>query len=109
MSFAANTANVVAEIFKSPTQNSSVVLAAPAAPPTAAPAPAAAPVPVTSHFKLVFLGILVFTILAGAAEIALAIRFPDPPQNLQAAFAAMDFVWKAGAGAIFGLIGGKVA
>jgi hypothetical protein len=59
-------------------------------------------------FKLVFMSVLAITIGSGAADIAIAYFWTDPTHNQQAIFDALDFAWKAGIGAIFGLLGGKV-
>jgi hypothetical protein len=59
-------------------------------------------------FKTVFFAVLIITILCGIAELILAAIWEKPTTNQQAAFQAMDFAWKAGLGAILGLLGGKV-
>ena len=59
-------------------------------------------------FKLVFLSVLAITVLCGIAQLILAGIWPQPTANQQAAFEAMGFAWKAGLGAILGLLGGKV-
>lgn len=64
---------------------------------------------VAPFFKLVFLTIVVITVLCGAADIAMAGVWSDPTSMQQSAFEAAGFAWKAGIGAILGLIGGKVA
>jgi hypothetical protein len=70
--------------------------------------PVAGQITLNPAFKLVFLSILAITILSGIGEIALAIQWPTPTANQQSAFDAVGFAWKAGVGAIFGLLGGKV-
>ena len=62
---------------------------------------------VSPTFKLIFLSVLGITIAAGIAQIIMASfwKVPTPPQ--QSVFDAMGFAWKAGIGAIFGLLGGK--
>jgi len=62
---------------------------------------------VTPAFKMIFFAVLTLTILAGIAQIALAGIWPTPTSNQQSAFEAFGFAWKAGIGAIFGLLGGK--
>ncbi len=62
---------------------------------------------VSPTFKLVFLTVVTITVLVGVAEIVLAAVWTTPTPNEQTAFEAMDFAWKAGIGAILGLLGGK--
>jgi hypothetical protein len=64
---------------------------------------------ISSKFKLVFLSVLAITVLTVAGQFAIATQWDNPPPNLQATFEALGFAWKAGTGAIFGLLGGKVA
>jgi len=63
--------------------------------------------------SVVFLSVLSLTLLSGFAQIILAIEFPPTPDhpnpNMQSVFEAVGFAWKAGVGAIFGLLGGKVS
>jgi hypothetical protein len=66
------------------------------------------PIVVPPVFKMAFLTVVAITVLAGATEIILAGRWTEPTANQQSAFEAMGFAWKAGIGAIFGLLGGKV-
>jgi hypothetical protein len=61
-----------------------------------------------ANFKLVFLSVLVITVAAIAAAILLAGVWPSPTANQQAVFEGVGFTWKAGVGAIFGLLGGKI-
>jgi hypothetical protein len=58
-------------------------------------------------FKLVFLSVLVMTIGSGLACVLLAYLWTDPTHNQQEIFDAFNFAWKAGIGAIFGLLGGR--
>jgi hypothetical protein len=58
-------------------------------------------------FKLVFLTVATITILCGIGEIAMASVWTAPTQHQDRAFEAIGFGWKAGIGAIFGLLGGK--
>jgi hypothetical protein len=66
------------------------------------------PIVVPPVFKMAFLTVVAITVLAGVTEIILAGRWTEPTANQQSAFEAMGFAWKAGIGAIFGLLGGKV-
>jgi hypothetical protein len=65
-------------------------------------------VPVSPTFKLVFLTIVGITLFAATGEVALAAMWLHPTLNQQSAFEALNFTWKAGIGAIFGLLGGKL-
>jgi hypothetical protein len=58
-------------------------------------------------FKMVFICVVTITVVSGIAVVWLADHWQSPTQNQQNAFAAADFAWKAGIGAIFGLLGGK--
>jgi hypothetical protein len=64
---------------------------------------------VNPTFKLIFLTVVGITILAGAVEVLLAGVWTAPSPNQQSAFEAMGFAWKAGIGAIFGLLSGKTS
>lgn len=59
-------------------------------------------------FKLVFLGVLGITVLSVLLQIALAFVWSQPTPSQQATFESLGFGWKAGLGAIFGLLGGKI-
>jgi hypothetical protein len=59
-------------------------------------------------FKMVFITVTVITVSAGAAQVMMAMGWQQPTPNEQSVFEAMGFTWKAGIGAIFGLLGGKV-
>jgi hypothetical protein len=129
-SFAANTVAVVSSIFAHPSEMTAINLntgqeVEPKTtielkkPPTVKPpegtvgwqqAPEARPriANLSPTFKLVFLSVLGITVFAGLAEIAMAIAWTSPTANQQATFEAIGFAWKAGIGAIFGLLGGKV-
>jgi|GEM_PF-1180594 len=80
----------------------------PGPPPPPPPPEQSAPKFISPTFKLVFLSVLGLTILAGAAEVIMAAYWTAPTSNQQSAFEAASFVWKAGVGAILGLVGGKV-
>jgi hypothetical protein len=60
-------------------------------------------------FKLVFSTVVGITILSGGAEIMMAAFWTNPTADQQSAFEAIGFAWKAGIGAIFGLLSGKIA
>jgi hypothetical protein len=59
-------------------------------------------------FKLIFLTVVGITLLSGAAEIMLATLWVSPTADQQSAFEAVGFAWKAGIGAIFGLLGTRI-
>jgi hypothetical protein len=61
----------------------------------------------THNYKLLILVTVAIAVASGLAEIILAAVWSNPTANQQTAFAAMDFAWKAGIGALFGLISGK--
>jgi hypothetical protein len=56
---------------------------------------------------LAFLTVAFITIGSIIGEGGLAIAYADPSHNIQTVFASLDFAWKAGVGAIFGLLGGR--
>lgn len=64
---------------------------------------------VDPKFKLIFLSVLTITILCGVGDIIMALIWSAPTPNQQSTFDALGFAWKAGVGAIFGLLGGKVS
>ena len=70
---------------------------------------------IDSNFKLIFWAVLLLTILSFIGQASLAFAGSDAtdaaniPAN-QASFQAIcDFGWKAGLGAILGLLGGKAS
>jgi hypothetical protein len=63
---------------------------------------------VPATFKMVFITVTAITLIAGTIELVLASIWPNPTANQQSAFEAIGFAWKAGVGAIFGLLGGKI-
>jgi hypothetical protein len=123
----ANTALIVSETLRSPTEETVIVPgsaktqrreeAVAERPPTrrlttdAAYDPTKAPgaIILSPRFKLIFFAVLILTILAGIAEIAMAAAWPTPTDQQHQVFLAMDFAWKAGFGAIVGLLGGKAS
>jgi len=64
---------------------------------------------VPSKFKWVLIIVSAITIFAGVAEIVMASMWGTPTGLQQEVFSAMDFVWKAGFGALVGLLGGKAS
>jgi hypothetical protein len=114
--FFANSAAIVTEVFKSPTSSSVVITGAgytePPKPVEPPPAPTLPPeqgrkIPIQPTFKLVFLTVLGLTVVAFIAQVVMAAIWDKPTPNQQAVFEAAAFAWKAGIGAIFGLLGGK--
>jgi hypothetical protein len=123
--FIANTATIARESIVSPTTET--IIQSPSATVSGQPSPPSPPVPprsrqkgpgpstppgpkpiiVPPHFKMIFLAVLAITILAGVALIILASTWSSPTDLQKQTYAAMDFAWKAGLGAIFGLLGGK--
>lgn len=109
----ANTASIIAQSFSSPSETSIVTLldrprssaetsleAAPKATKT---------VVLDPRFKLIFLSVLAITVACGAVEVILAATYRSPTPTQHDVLGSFDFAWKAGLGAIFGLLGGKQA
>jgi hypothetical protein len=65
-------------------------------------------VPINPHFRLIFITVVALTVLCGIGDILVAWDWTSPNGNQQSVFETLGFVWKAGVGAIFGLLGGKV-
>lgn len=59
-------------------------------------------------FNMVFITIALITVVSGIGHVFLADIWTAPTPNQQSAFEAIGFAWKAGIGALFGLLGGKV-
>lgn len=74
-----------------------------------ADAPAATVAPGGSHFKLVFLGLLALTALPFAVLIALSVMVAAPNEATERAIETCATCFKAGLGALLGLLGGKAA
>jgi len=63
---------------------------------------------VEPEFKIVFLAVFAITLISGIAQILMALAWDEPTGNQQAVFEGFGFAWKAGIGAVIGLLGGKV-
>jgi hypothetical protein len=103
---------VIGEIFKEPFKNTGAVYttATTARGITDTGREAAAQtktVPVSSYFKLIFISVLLLTVLAIVADIVFAMMWEKPTPNQQTLFDGLGSLWKAGGGAILGLLGGK--
>ena len=59
--------------------------------------------------SLVFRGVLIVTIGSGLAQVMMAAFWTDPNSVQTSVIASMDFAWKAGVGAILGMLGSKGA
>ncbi len=75
---------------------------------------AAKPIVITSHFKLVFLTVVVLTVISGAVSIYIMcsnssrLTMAEIPEIQKRVFELAVFGWQSGFGAILGLIGGKL-
>ena len=114
----ANTASIIAETFKAPNQDSRILsfkapgeVSGPIATTDMSraqpPEPPEKETVVRSHFKMIFISVLVLTILGFGAEILLNVLWANPTSGQSTAIAAADGMFKAGFGAIVGLLGGK--
>jgi hypothetical protein len=65
------------------------------------------PIVVASQFKLVFLGVLVLTVVAGLVSVIMSMSIASLTQPEQTTLEMMQSTWKMGFGAFLGLIGGK--
>lgn len=63
---------------------------------------------VASHFNLIFLSAQCLTVGLLLLDVVLVILLHSPDANEQTVITGVDSTWKAGAGAILGLVGGKV-
>src|SRR5262245_4883594 len=71
------------------------------------PAPSEPSIPVPKTFKLIFLTVVAITFVGFIAEIAMAAYWTSPTADQHNVVLAADFAWKAGVGAIVGLLSGK--
>jgi hypothetical protein len=125
MNFVMNAARVLTETFSAPTEESFIDLETgdterhyvrpyinlwgrrpdtPVAPRRQRQRP---PVLLKPTFKWALITVAAITVLSGITLIVLANIWHSPTPNQQSAFEAFDFAWKAGFGAICGLVGGK--
>ena len=63
--------------------------------------------PPLPSFAPVFRGVLFITIGAGVAQIIMAAFWTAPTTVQLSVIESMGFAWKAGIGAVFGMLGGK--
>ncbi len=103
----ANSAVIASASVLSPTEETIIIPGAKKAQQPTATDPSAIVVP--SRFKWAFISVLAITVFAGVAEIIMASIWGTPTGLQQQSFLAMDFAWKAGFGALVGLLGGKVS
>jgi hypothetical protein len=104
----ANTALIAAESLRSPGETT-VIVPRPTdqeavREPDVLPANA---IVVSPHFKWLLIAVIAITVVCGAVQVLLAVVLDKPTELQQQAFAAMNFGWQAGLGALFGLLGGK--
>jgi hypothetical protein len=64
---------------------------------------------VSTHFKMIFLAVLLLTVALLVARISVGIMVAHPSDSLNDAMSHCDLLEDAGFGAILGLLGGKVA
>lgn len=62
---------------------------------------------VTSHFKMIFICILLITVSCGVGNFWMAMGIQQPTSSQQDVMSTMSTVWKMGVGSIFGLLGAK--
>lgn len=117
---AAKVTSILTEVFRTPTKRSVIVLTNSASGgrtktlTEATPGQPAPPLDVSSQinlppaFKLVFLSVLAITVGCGILLVLLPGLWESPTEPQKSALEAVGFGWKAGLGAIFGLLGGKV-
>ena len=63
--------------------------------------------PQLQAFASIFRGVLFITLGAGIAQVAMAAFWTVPTAVQLSVIESMGFAWKAGIGAIFGMLGGK--
>ncbi len=61
----------------------------------------------SEHFKLVFISTLLLTVLSAAVQVMLAHVWHEPTTLQVSIMEGMGFTWKAGVGAIIGLLAVK--
>jgi hypothetical protein len=59
-------------------------------------------------YKTAFIVTVIFTLLFFLTTVAVALWLDEPSGQQQTLFSSCDTAWKAGFGAIIGLIGGKL-
>jgi len=105
---AANAVSVATSVASSsPFEASTVHLIEPEATPKKSDRPLTTPATLHPAFKLVFWTVVAIVVIAGVAQFAMADRWAAPTPIQQSTFEAAGFAWKAGIGAILGLLGGK--
>jgi hypothetical protein len=63
--------------------------------------------PIASEFRMIFFTVLSLTILFLIIDVVLTLYWTAPTAHQQTLLDGMGDLWKAGAGAILGLLGGK--
>lgn len=123
--FIANTAAIVVQSITNPWENSSIqpeveFIEAPrpfdpnrtelrleTTSPTPRKRPNGPAIPVSSHFKLVFLTVTGLTLLMLILQLAVAYAWGQSPNGFQSEVYSGLGLWKAGFGAIVGMLAGK--
>lgn len=111
--FIANSALIAAASLQSPAKES-VILPAKGRretdnQPRAAAMGDPAAILISPRFKLVFISVLIITVMCAIAEVVMASVWPTPNGPQGNVISTMDFVFKAGFGAMIGLLGGKAS
>jgi len=106
--FFANTASVISESIKSPFTDSALPRAKKRTNGRKATA-VDNKISVTSHFKLIFLSVLIISVLCLVGEILLSMYWDKPNPDQARLLYTLDFAFKAGFGAFIGLLGGKAS
>ncbi len=68
-----------------------------------------APIVVSQTFKMIFWAVVFLIFFSGLADLFLATTWLKPTVLQQGVFDGFGFAWRAGTGALFGLLGGKAA
>jgi hypothetical protein len=102
----ANSAQIIVETVRSPSQVTILDLSDSriVKPPNEIPKVAV----ISPTFKWVLITVLVITVGCGIGQFIAAGAWPTMTPNQQTAFDSITFGFKAGLGAIFGLLGGKI-